>query len=151
MTYNEAKSEVAKKHGLGTTLVAGHRAGYFEEAMELYVESLKQEVRFGEDKCAINDAIIRKLQDDKKELEEVISIFKKNQDKNEQVRTEFVHWLFDNGWEKYKGIDYWKNETTEPIPYTGMRTKKYKLAPQITKELFEIFKSEKNDKNNQCN
>jgi hypothetical protein len=45
MTYNEAKTAVAKKHGLGTTLVTGHKAGYFEEAMELYVESLKDEIR----------------------------------------------------------------------------------------------------------
>lgn len=30
--YKEAKSHVAKKHGVGTNLVTGHRASYFEEA-----------------------------------------------------------------------------------------------------------------------
>jgi len=43
MTFEEACSEVAKKHKLGTKLVTGHRVGYFAEAAELYAASLKAE------------------------------------------------------------------------------------------------------------
>ena len=39
MTWKEAISEVAKRHRLGSTLVTGHKAGYFEEAAELYAQS----------------------------------------------------------------------------------------------------------------
>lgn len=41
MTYEAAKTEVAKKHKLGTTLVTGHKAVYFEEAAMLYAEQFK--------------------------------------------------------------------------------------------------------------
>ena len=39
MTFEEAKSAVAKKHRLGNTLVTGHKASYFQEAAELYAQS----------------------------------------------------------------------------------------------------------------
>lgn len=38
MTYEEAKNIVAVRHKLGTTLVTGHKASYFEEAAKLYAE-----------------------------------------------------------------------------------------------------------------
>ena len=43
MTWKEAISEVAKRHRLGSTLVTGHKAGYFEEAAELYAQSMISE------------------------------------------------------------------------------------------------------------
>ncbi len=36
LTYEEAKSMVAKKYKLGSTLVTGHKAIYFEEAAKLF-------------------------------------------------------------------------------------------------------------------
>ena len=39
MTFEEAKKIVAIKHHLGSTLVTGHKAGYFEEAAELYANA----------------------------------------------------------------------------------------------------------------
>lgn len=36
LTYEEAKSMVAKKFNLGSTLVTGHKAIYFEEAAKLF-------------------------------------------------------------------------------------------------------------------
>lgn len=36
-TWKECKSEVARKHGLGATLVTGHKVAYFDEAHQLYV------------------------------------------------------------------------------------------------------------------
>lgn len=39
MTFSEACNTIAKKHGLGTTLVTGHKASYFIEAAELYANS----------------------------------------------------------------------------------------------------------------
>ena len=36
MTFGEAANIVAKKNELGTTLVTGHKASYFQEAAELY-------------------------------------------------------------------------------------------------------------------
>ncbi len=39
MTLQEAKNEVAKKYGLGKTLVTGHMSKYWEEAAELYARS----------------------------------------------------------------------------------------------------------------
>ena len=41
MTYEQAKTEIAKKHRLGTTLVTGHKASYFEEAALLYADQFK--------------------------------------------------------------------------------------------------------------
>lgn len=37
-TFDECCHEVAKKHGLGQTLVTGHRAVYFTEAAHLYAQ-----------------------------------------------------------------------------------------------------------------
>lgn len=42
-TFKDCCSEVAIKHGLGKSLVTGHRAGYWEEAAEMYVSELKKE------------------------------------------------------------------------------------------------------------
>lgn len=42
-TFNECKAIVAKKYGLGKTLVTGHLAKYWEEAAELYLQSNKQQ------------------------------------------------------------------------------------------------------------
>jgi hypothetical protein len=39
MTFEDCKKEVAKKHGLGSTLVTGHLAKYWQEAAELYSKS----------------------------------------------------------------------------------------------------------------
>lgn len=39
LTKEQAKEIVAKKHGLGTTLVTGHKASYWEEAMDLFASS----------------------------------------------------------------------------------------------------------------
>jgi hypothetical protein len=39
MTFEDCKKEVAKKHGLGSTLVTGHLAKYWQEAAELYSQS----------------------------------------------------------------------------------------------------------------
>lgn len=39
MTYEEAKHIVAVRHKLGTTLVTGHKAAYFEEAARMYAEN----------------------------------------------------------------------------------------------------------------
>lgn len=39
MTYEEAKHIVAVRHKLGTTLVTGHKAAYFEEAARIYAEN----------------------------------------------------------------------------------------------------------------
>lgn len=40
-SYKECCSEVAIKHKLGKSLVTGHRAGYWEEAAEMYVQQFK--------------------------------------------------------------------------------------------------------------
>lgn len=40
MTFEECKKEVAKKHGLGKTLVTGHLSKYWEEAAEIYANQL---------------------------------------------------------------------------------------------------------------
>lgn len=42
-SYKECCSEVAMKHRLGKSLVTGHRAGYWEEAAEMYASELKKE------------------------------------------------------------------------------------------------------------
>lgn len=42
MSIEEAKATVAKKYRLGSTLVMGHKASYWEEAMRLYAESFKR-------------------------------------------------------------------------------------------------------------
>lgn len=44
MTFDEAKREIAIKHKLGTKLVTGHKANYFEEAAELYADIKVKEV-----------------------------------------------------------------------------------------------------------
>lgn len=41
-TYKQCCSEVAIKHKLGKSLVTGHRAGYWEEAAEMYASQFKQ-------------------------------------------------------------------------------------------------------------
>lgn len=38
MTIPEALKQTAEKHGLGSTLVTGHAAKYWVEAMKLYAE-----------------------------------------------------------------------------------------------------------------
>lgn len=42
-TKDECKSIVARKHGLGKTLVTGHRAAYWEEAMDLFANQYKEQ------------------------------------------------------------------------------------------------------------
>lgn len=39
MEYEEAKQAIAKKYNLGSTLVTGHKAAYFEEAAIVFAES----------------------------------------------------------------------------------------------------------------
>lgn len=36
-TYSQCCHDVAVKHGLGTTLVTGHKASYFTEAHDLFI------------------------------------------------------------------------------------------------------------------
>jgi len=43
MTYEECKKAIAVKYQLGTTLVTGHRASYFEEAALLYASQQRTE------------------------------------------------------------------------------------------------------------
>lgn len=43
MTYEECKKTIAVKYQLGTTLVTGHRASYFEEAAILYASKQAKE------------------------------------------------------------------------------------------------------------
>lgn len=43
MTYEDAKKFVATKHGLGSTLVTGHRESYFKEAAMLYASQQRTE------------------------------------------------------------------------------------------------------------
>jgi aromatic ring-cleaving dioxygenase len=43
MTYKEAKIQIAKKHGFNN-LVTGHKSSYFDEAAELYADSIRDEV-----------------------------------------------------------------------------------------------------------
>lgn len=40
-TYRQCCSEVAIKHRLGKSLVTGHKAGYWEEAAEMYAAQFK--------------------------------------------------------------------------------------------------------------
>jgi len=42
-SIQECKEIVAKKYGLGSTLVMGHKASYWEEAMTLYAEQKEKE------------------------------------------------------------------------------------------------------------
>lgn len=42
-SFKQCCSAVAMKHGLGKSLVTGHKAGYWEEAAEMYVAELKKE------------------------------------------------------------------------------------------------------------
>jgi len=42
MTYENALKIVAEKYKLGTTLVTGHKAKYFEEAAMLYANSIEK-------------------------------------------------------------------------------------------------------------
>ena len=44
MTIEQAKAVVAKKYGLGSTLVTGHKATYWEEAIALQNASLRQQL-----------------------------------------------------------------------------------------------------------
>lgn len=39
MTWEEAKDQIAREHGLGKTLVTGHLSKYWEEAARLYARS----------------------------------------------------------------------------------------------------------------
>lgn len=48
-----AKTKVASKYGLGTTLVTGHKGAYWEEAMEEYAASRISEL----------EARVKKLED----------------------------------------------------------------------------------------
>ena len=47
-TFKQCKAEVAKKYGLGETLVTGHMVKYFDEAAELYAESARREIALDE-------------------------------------------------------------------------------------------------------
>jgi hypothetical protein len=42
MSYEEAKKQVAEKHGF-KNLVTGHMVKYFDEAAELYADSIRDE------------------------------------------------------------------------------------------------------------
>lgn len=42
-SYKECCSGVAIKHKLGKSLVTGHKAGYWEEAAEIYALELRKE------------------------------------------------------------------------------------------------------------
>ena len=42
-TLQDCKDEVARKYGLGKTLVTGHRVSYFDEAAELYAQAYHEE------------------------------------------------------------------------------------------------------------
>lgn len=46
-TYPQFCSEVAIKHGLGKSLVIGHKPTYFSEAAELYVNQFKYNTTTG--------------------------------------------------------------------------------------------------------
>lgn len=44
MTLKECQSVVAQKHGLGKSLVTGHKASYFNEATELFTQHLAKSI-----------------------------------------------------------------------------------------------------------
>jgi hypothetical protein len=58
MTFGEAANIVAKKNELGTTLVTGHKASYFQEAAELYC--LEEKKRVWKEACESQLALIAK-------------------------------------------------------------------------------------------
>jgi len=41
VSFEQCKTEVARKHGLGNSLVTGHRAAYFAEAAEMYASQFQ--------------------------------------------------------------------------------------------------------------
>lgn len=43
-TYKDFCRQVAEKHGLGSSLVTGHKASYFAEANELMLDHLRQQL-----------------------------------------------------------------------------------------------------------
>ena len=55
MTFGEAANIVAKKNELGTTLVTGHKASYFQEAAELYC--LEEKKRIAKQVIECRDAL----------------------------------------------------------------------------------------------
>lgn len=59
----------------------------------------------------------------------------------EDEAVEFAAWLGDEKWVKYKGVDRWKNDSTEDV--FGIKVKKYRLPPQTTLELYAMFLTEK--------
>lgn len=64
-TFEDCKTEVARKHKLGNTLVTGHKATYFQEAAELFAESQVQDYRglFQSAKKGVSEArnLIKKI------------------------------------------------------------------------------------------
>lgn len=57
-TLKECQREVAIKHKIGTSLVTGHRAGYFNEAAEIYADQYKkllEEDKFPKIKTLLED------------------------------------------------------------------------------------------------